>query len=67
MLRALLSQYETASKRFFEGQNVPVLSYLSRAWFAKANKIGSFTAMRQALKHSQMVSPCKQTSSVRSF
>ncbi|KAF8306266.1 TPR-like protein [Clavulina sp. PMI_390] len=49
-----IENYETASKRFYNGQNVSVLSYLSRAWFAKANTNGSFIAMRQALKHSQM-------------
>ena len=48
-------QYETASKKFYHGQNVPVLLCLCRSWYAKANKDQSFGAMRTALKYAQQV------------
>lgn len=48
-------QYETASKKFYHGQNVPVLLCLCRAWYAKANKDQSFVAMNTALKYAQTV------------
>ncbi|KAF9518383.1 hypothetical protein BS47DRAFT_1338316 [Hydnum rufescens UP504] len=48
-----IENYETASRRFYHGQNVSVLTYLSRTWFAKATKAGSFSAMKQALKFCQ--------------
>lgn len=49
-------QYETASKRFYSNQNVPVLLCLCRAWYAKANKDQSFVAMNTALQYAQKVS-----------
>ncbi|KAF8334987.1 uncharacterized protein EI90DRAFT_3144919 [Cantharellus anzutake] len=48
-----IENYETASQRYYQGQNVSVLMYLARTWFAKANKSSSFAAMRQALKFAQ--------------
>lgn len=48
-------QYETASRRFYGGQDVPVLLCLCRAWYAKANKDQSFSAMSTALQYAQKV------------
>ncbi|KAL1945926.1 hypothetical protein VTO73DRAFT_1928 [Trametes versicolor] len=48
-----IESYETASKRFYSNQNVPVLLCLCRAWYAKANKDQSFTAMNTALQYAQ--------------
>ncbi|KDQ14109.1 hypothetical protein BOTBODRAFT_32898 [Botryobasidium botryosum FD-172 SS1] len=48
-----IESYETASRRFYNGQNVSALLFLARTWFAKATKASSFTAMRQALKFAQ--------------
>lgn len=48
-------QYETASKRFHQSQNVPVLLCLSRTWYAKANKDQTFAAMRTSLRYAQLV------------
>jgi len=48
-----IESYETASKRFYSGQNVSALLFLARTWFAKATKASSFAAMRQALKYAQ--------------
>ena len=51
-----LLQYETASKRFYHNQNVPVLLCLCREWYAKANKDQSFSSMSTALQYAQKVS-----------
>ncbi|KAM5530528.1 hypothetical protein V8D89_015805 [Ganoderma adspersum] len=48
-----IESYETASKRFYSNQNVPVLLCLCRAWHAKANKDQSFSAMTTALQYAQ--------------
>ncbi|KAI0368298.1 RNA polymerase II-associated protein [Pilatotrama ljubarskyi] len=48
-----IESYETASKRFYSNQNVPVLLCLCRAWYAKANKDQSFSAMNTALQYAQ--------------
>jgi RNA polymerase-associated protein CTR9 len=42
-------QYETASNRYYQGQNVPALLCLTRSWYAKANKDQSFSAITAAL------------------
>lgn len=52
----VLTQYETASKRFYHNQNVSVLLCLCRAWYAKATKDQSFKAMNTALQYAQKVS-----------
>lgn len=57
----VLAQYETASKRFYKGQNIACLIYLSRAWYQKASKDQSFDAVRAALKASQQVSCASST------
>lgn len=54
----LLLQYETASRRFYGGRDVPVLLCLCRAWYAKANKDLSFSAMTTALQYAQKVRDC---------
>jgi RNA polymerase-associated protein CTR9 len=46
-------QYETASKRYYNGENVPALLCLTRAWYAKANKDQSFAAISTALAHAR--------------
>ena len=48
-------QYETASRRFYNGQNVSVLMCMSRSWYAKATKDSSFQSMLTALKYAQEV------------
>ncbi|KAF8160649.1 RNA polymerase II-associated protein [Crassisporium funariophilum] len=48
-----IESYETASTRFYSGQNVPVLLCLCRSWYAKAIKDQSFSAMKNALKYAQ--------------
>ncbi|KAI8993957.1 RNA polymerase II-associated protein [Trametes punicea] len=48
-----IESYETASKRFYSNQNVSVLLCLCRAWYAKANKDQSFSAMNSALQYAQ--------------
>jgi RNA polymerase-associated protein CTR9 len=45
----LVTQYETASQRFYEGKNVPTLLYLARSWYHKANKDHNFADLRQSL------------------
>lgn len=50
-----LEQYESASTRFYDGHNVPVLLCLCRSWYAKANKDQSFAAMNTSLKYAQTV------------
>lgn len=55
LLTGMPPQYETASKRFYSNQNVPVLLCLCRAWHAKANKDQSFSAMTTALQYAQKV------------
>ncbi|KAI0948961.1 hypothetical protein AcW1_008691 [Taiwanofungus camphoratus] len=48
-----IESYETASKRFYNGHNVPVLLCLCRSWYAKATKDQSFSAMNTALQYGQ--------------
>ncbi|EMD33781.1 hypothetical protein CERSUDRAFT_117863 [Gelatoporia subvermispora B] len=48
-----IESYETASKRFYNNQDVPVLLYLCRSWYAKANKDQSFSAMATSLQYAQ--------------
>ncbi|KAF8513907.1 RNA polymerase II-associated protein [Hysterangium stoloniferum] len=48
-----IESYETASRRFYNGQNVPVLLCLSRSWYGKANKDQKYDAMQTALKYAQ--------------
>ncbi|OBZ70980.1 Tetratricopeptide repeat protein 1 [Grifola frondosa] len=48
-----IESYETASNRFYSGQDVPVLLCLCRSWYAKANKDQSFSAMKTALQYAQ--------------
>ncbi|GJJ16208.1 hypothetical protein Clacol_010504 [Clathrus columnatus] len=45
--------YETASRRFYNGVNVPVLLSLTRSWYGKANKDQNYEAMQTALKYAQ--------------
>ena len=47
-------QYEAASSSF-GGKNVSVLLYLSRAWYAYANRETNFSAMARALGYCQQV------------
>ncbi|TFK44271.1 RNA polymerase II-associated protein [Crucibulum laeve] len=49
-----IESYETASVRFYNGQNVPVLLCLCRSWYAKATKDQSLLAMDNALRYAQM-------------
>src|SRR6266545_8209839 len=54
-----MSQYETASTRFYRGQNTSVLLCLCRSWYSKAMRDQSSTAMKNALKYAQAVGiPC---------
>ncbi|OCH88638.1 RNA polymerase II-associated protein [Obba rivulosa] len=48
-----IESYETASRRFYNNQDVPVLLYLCRSWYAKANKDQSFSAMTTSLQYAQ--------------
>ncbi|KAL0956914.1 hypothetical protein HGRIS_003018 [Hohenbuehelia grisea] len=48
-----IESYETASTRFYHGQNISVLLCLCRSWYAKATKDQSFTAMNSALRYAQ--------------
>ncbi|KAK7006015.1 Tetratricopeptide repeat protein 1 [Favolaschia claudopus] len=48
-----IESYETASTRFYDGHNVPVLLCLCRSWYAKATKDQSFPAMSTALRYAQ--------------
>lgn len=48
-----IENYNTASKRFYQGKNIPVLLYLARAWFQKASKDQSFASLRNALTNAQ--------------
>ncbi|KAH9929574.1 RNA polymerase II-associated protein [Epithele typhae] len=48
-----IESYETASKRFFKGQDVSVLLCLCRTWNAKGAKDQSFSAMSTALQYAQ--------------
>ncbi|THH01100.1 hypothetical protein EW026_g1546 [Hermanssonia centrifuga] len=48
-----VESYETASRKFYHGHNVPVLLCLCRSWYAKANKDQSFVAMNTALRYAQ--------------
>ena len=47
-----IQAYEAASNAF-KGRNVSVLLYLSRAWYAYANREHNFSAMSKALAYSQ--------------
>ncbi|KAF9527372.1 RNA polymerase II-associated protein [Crepidotus variabilis] len=48
-----IESYETASTRFYNGQNVSVLLCLCRSWYSKALKDQSYPAMKSALKYAQ--------------
>ncbi|KAI0694996.1 RNA polymerase II-associated protein [Cerioporus squamosus] len=48
-----IESYETASRRFYGGRDVAVLLCLCRAWYAKANKDQSFSAITTALQYAQ--------------
>ncbi|KAH9948627.1 RNA polymerase II-associated protein [Amylocystis lapponica] len=48
-----IESYETASRRFYDGHNVPTLLCLCRSWYAKANKDQSYIAMNTALQYAQ--------------
>ncbi|KAG7093919.1 hypothetical protein E1B28_007555 [Marasmius oreades] len=48
-----IESYETASVRFYRGQNVPVLLCLCRSWYAKAMKDQSHPAICTALQYAQ--------------
>ncbi|EPQ57686.1 hypothetical protein GLOTRDRAFT_127515 [Gloeophyllum trabeum ATCC 11539] len=48
-----IESYESASKRFYNGQDVTVLMCLCRSWYAKAIKDQSFQAMNTALRYAQ--------------
>ncbi|KAH9484994.1 Tetratricopeptide repeat protein 1 [Psilocybe cubensis] len=48
-----IESYETASTRFYNGQNVPTLLCLCRSWYAKAMKDQSYVAMKTALKYAE--------------
>ncbi|CCL99651.1 uncharacterized protein FIBRA_01671 [Fibroporia radiculosa] len=48
-----IESFETASKRYYGGHNVPTLLYLCRSWYSKANKDQSFSAMCTALQYAQ--------------
>ncbi|KAK1229557.1 protein required for normal CLN1 and CLN2 G1 cyclin expression [Marasmius sp. AFHP31] len=48
-----IESYETASVRFYKGQNVPVLLCLCRSWYAKAMKDQSYPAICKALECAQ--------------
>ncbi|KIJ50411.1 hypothetical protein M422DRAFT_159950 [Sphaerobolus stellatus SS14] len=48
-----IESYETASRRFYNGQNVPVLLCLSRTWYGKATRDQKYDAMQMSLKYAQ--------------
>ncbi|KAJ4488867.1 RNA polymerase II-associated protein [Lentinula edodes] len=48
-----IESYETASIRFYRGQNVPILLCLCRSWYAKAMKDQSYPSIKTALKYAQ--------------
>ncbi|TFK25227.1 RNA polymerase II-associated protein [Coprinopsis marcescibilis] len=48
-----IESYETASIRFYNGKNVPVLVCLCRSWYSKAIKDQSLAAMNTALRYAQ--------------
>ncbi|KAJ3802188.1 RNA polymerase II-associated protein [Lentinula aff. detonsa] len=48
-----IESYETASVRFYHGQNVPALLCLCRSWYAKAMKDQSYPSIRPALRYAQ--------------
>ncbi|KAN0091495.1 hypothetical protein V8E55_005061 [Tylopilus felleus] len=48
-----IESYETASIKFYDGQNVSVLMCLCRSWYAKATKEQTSAAMNTALKYAQ--------------
>ncbi|KAA1117234.1 hypothetical protein PGTUg99_037218 [Puccinia graminis f. sp. tritici] len=54
--------YFTASKQFYDDQNVLVLLYLARAWYQKASKDRSFAALRSKRPSSERWSDCVQSS-----
>lgn len=49
------SQYE-AAENYFKGRNVSNLLYLSRTWYAWANRDSNVSAMNKALSYAQKVS-----------
>ncbi|KAF9464960.1 RNA polymerase II-associated protein [Collybia nuda] len=49
-----IESYETASTRFYNGQNVSVLLCLCRSWYSKATKDQSYIAMNTALRYAQL-------------
>jgi RNA polymerase-associated protein CTR9 len=55
LLSHMFPQYEAASRRYYEGRNVPVLLCLCRSWYAKATKDQSFTAINTALDFARQV------------
>ncbi|KAA1101406.1 hypothetical protein PGT21_018994 [Puccinia graminis f. sp. tritici] len=57
-----IENYFTASKRFYDDQNVLVLLYLARAWYQKASKDRSFAALRSKRPSSERWSDCVQSS-----
>ncbi|KAL0578531.1 protein required for normal CLN1 and CLN2 G1 cyclin expression [Marasmius crinis-equi] len=48
-----IESYETASVRFYKGQNIPVLLCLCRSWYAKAMKDQSYPLICRALECAQ--------------
>ncbi|KAF5374557.1 hypothetical protein D9757_010165 [Collybiopsis confluens] len=48
-----IESYETASGRFYNRQNVPVLLCLCRSWYAKAMKDQSYSSIKTALEYAQ--------------
>ncbi|KAK7056429.1 protein required for normal CLN1 and CLN2 G1 cyclin expression [Paramarasmius palmivorus] len=48
-----IESYETASVRFYKGQNTSVLLCLCRSWYAKAMKDQSYPAICTALQYAQ--------------
>jgi RNA polymerase-associated protein CTR9 len=53
-LEKLTNQYE-AAEGYFKGRNVPNLLYLSRTWYASANRDLNYSAMGKALYYAQKV------------
>ncbi|CDZ96575.1 TPR-containing nuclear phosphoprotein that regulates K() uptake [Phaffia rhodozyma] len=48
-----IESYETGLQRFYNGVHSPILLYLARTWYAKANREGNFSAMQIALRYLQ--------------
>jgi len=49
----LTPQYETASRRYYDGKSLATLLYLARAWYRKAEKDKSFEAIQSSLRAAQ--------------